>query len=510
MGEVDYVSGGGRTGVIVPFPGKRDKPRGDESLYRSLVHSINEHIYSVRLRGGVVEALFHNPQCETLSGYAPQEHYARPELWCEMIHEDDRERVIAYFSVLGNEGEKGLIEHRIVRKDGSVRWVANSCVVNREGEGVVRLDGFLLDITERKRIEDELVRARERAEAATRLKDNFVAMVAHDLRSPFAGIIGLLQLVVGDRKTPPHPRHVELLNRVLASSQNQLDMINELLNITRLKTGKLTPQRRFIPARLVVETVLQNQMCQAEGKGIRLESDLPGSFSLYADQALIGEVLNNLVCNAIKFTPAGGAIFVTAYDTDPVTITVIDQGVGVPTQFAEHLLRHDVKTTCPGTLGETGTGLGLPYCADIMKAHDGALTFTSSPGKGSAFTLSLPKVRPEALVVDDDELVLDSICHLLERQGYAIRRAQDGDAAIRLVDERLPHLLITDLVMGGMDGYGLIRYLRSAQPLASIPVMVLTCLTHRDQALFDLGVDDFITKPFDPGELVSRVRRFLG
>lgn len=137
----------------------------------------------------------------------------------------------------------------------------------RRGGEFVCLDGFLLDITERKRIENELVQAKERAEAATRLKDNFVTMVAHDLRSPFTGILGLLQLVANDQKNPLHARHKELLNRVIVSCQGQLEMINELLNITRINTGKLTPQRRFVSVRRITETVIQNQLSQAEGKG---------------------------------------------------------------------------------------------------------------------------------------------------------------------------------------------------------------------------------------------------
>ncbi|MBF0170729.1 MAG: response regulator [Nitrospinae bacterium] len=473
----------------------------------SVINTIDEHVYSFRFCGDQVASVFHNPQCETISGYTPQEHYARPGLWYDMVHEEDRERVMRHFENL--EGAVP-IEHRIVRKDGSVRWVSNSCVATRDRRGkVVRLDGFLIDISERKVMEEALRKAKEEAEAATLLKDRFVSLVAHDLRSPFAAILGLLELLEDDTHAPLSARHKEILGTVIVSCRNMVEMINDLLNITRIRTGRLTPRLRFVSARAVVDTAVQSMAGRAQMKGVRLESDVPRNLMVRADQTLMVEVLMNLVANAVKFSHPGQTVSVRAVAGDPVAFSVADRGVGVPPEFANDLFSAEVRTSMAGTQEEEGTGLGLPYCFDIMKAHGGSLSFVSEPGEGSVFTAALPLVRPQALVADDDEVVQLQLRTLLEEQGYVVRIAADGEEALRLAAASVPHLLLTDLEMAGMDGYELIRRFRSDPALASIPVAVLTVMEKDAQRLAELEINDFIAKPINPAEFVPRIRRFL-
>lgn len=466
-----------------------------------------EKVYQLRMPTDRVARYFQSPDDRSVQ---PADPGHCTERWFLRIYPEDRERVVDFFVRLSEREEVGIVEHRIVCYSGEVRWVAHSCVARREEDGQVRIDGFLVDINDRKVWEERIVAGKEEAEAATRQKDHFVSLVAHDLRSPFSSIIGLLKMVVDDKEKPLNPRHATLVNRVLTTCQQQLAMINELLNLSRIQAGALKPERRFAPVAAIVENVAQGQIASAELKKVDLITDIRTSGSVYVDRALITEALNNLVSNAIKFSVVGGKVRIVVTRGATVTIAVVDSGYGVPPEFVDDLFRYEVKTTCRGTNGEEGTGLGLPFCADIMRAHGGSIDYTPDPGGGSIFILTIPVVTPEVMVVDDDELVRESLDRLLVSEGYRVEVACDGEEALARIEERPPHLLITDLSMKGKDGYWLISRLKRKSRLESIPVIILTGRRTQDPELFKLGVDDYLVKPTDPDEIVHRVRRFLG
>jgi signal transduction histidine kinase len=371
--------------------------------------------------------------------------------------------------------------------------------------------GNIMDITERKRAEDELREAKEQAEAATKLKDKFVELVAHDLRSPFTAMMGLLRLF-GERKSLlTSEDDKQILDRIFKSGDRMMAMIDQLLKISRLQTGKITPQPRFFKGYMAVAATIGSLSHNAAQKGIAITNDIPVDMRFYADPTLFDEVLGNLLSNAIKFCSKGDKITFFVPPGSNSAIAIRDTGKGIDDKRIPDLFRDEVTTTTLGTAGEMGTGLGLPFSHDIMEAHGGELTVESAPGKGSVFCAKLPHVTPLALVVDDDPDMLLILRIHLEKIGADVIEALDGEKALSAMKDRLPHIVITDIMMPGMDGFTLLDRIKQNSQTSGIPVIVITSADGEIRGdAFRHGADDFVSKPIDPQDFIPRVRRFVG
>jgi PAS domain S-box-containing protein len=254
------------------------------------------------------------------------------------------------------------------------------------------LVGVILDITDLKQTQKDLEEAKERAEEAAAVRDKFVSLVAHDLRSPIGTINNIAGVVISGAAGALASQHAELLKRVSGMCGNMINMIDNLLNITRLSSGATRPVKRAAEAHWIVAGALENLTVTADLKGVAIKNMVPEGLQMWADPFLIAEALRNLVTNAVKFTRKGGEVTITAHaDKTSQFIVVSDTGVGVPPGIMDDVFRHDVKTCAMGTAGERGSGFGLPLSMDIMRAHGGTITAETVVGKGSVFALVLPK-----------------------------------------------------------------------------------------------------------------------
>lgn len=398
------------------------------------------------------------------------------------------------------------IEYKVTCKNGEERLVLIG--------GAILEDSVLatfVDITDRKRAESDLILAKERAEAATKLKDQFVSLVAHDLRSPFASMMGLLKDFAEHKPCLANDEDQKVLHLVFESGDRMMTMIDQLLKISRLQTGQITPHFRFFKGYMAVAVAMESLSHSAAQKGIVMINEVPVDMRLYADPSLFDEVLLNLLSNAIKFCSRGDKITVLAPPGLKSAIAVRDTGKGISEKIMPDIFKHDVKTTTTGTDGEPGSGLGLPYSHDIMRAHGGELTVESAPGKGTVFCVMLPYVRPVALIVDDDPVTLMVTRRYLEKIGIDVIEALDAEKALSAMKERRPHIIITDIIMPGMDGFALLDRLKQESATRGIPVIVMTSTNGeaREKAL-RRGADDFVSKPVEVDDFIPRVRRFVG
>ncbi len=338
------------------------------------------------------------------------------------IHANDKNLVRNMLSD-ARHGKSLNFDHRIIRaSDGEERIVHIQCEAvmhdNSSGQAqTYQINGTIQDITERKQVENELKQyrnhleelvdqrtaelteanvqlqeAKEQAEQANDLKDKFVSLVAHDLRSPLAGIIAALEFLYTDDETPLNEEHQEIVGRLLEIGKSLVQMIEDVLNIGRLKTGKIATKPTLINARTTVENMLNNLSYLAKQKGIELLNEIPENTMLYADPALYVEVLQNLASNGIKFCNKGDSIRFYVPDQQPTVIAVQDTGVGMPPELLPKLFKIEEKTSMPGTSGEKGTGFGLPFSQDIMHAHNGELWVESRLDEGSTFFVRLPEI----------------------------------------------------------------------------------------------------------------------
>ena len=252
----------------------------------------------------------------------------------------------------------------------------------------VRLE-IALDITEQKRLQSFVKEARQQAENAMTTKNRFVALVAHDLKSPFVSILGMLKRILR-KESFQYEVHRRFLENIINNGQRMLKMIDNLLDMDRLQTGKIKPEPCFFDLSEMVGEVFENFAHLAEVKELHLTNKIPAATEIFADRYLYFVVLNNLISNAVKFSFISGKIEVSCEADDTrVRLIVKDEGRGIPEKYLKDIFRPDVKTTSKGTSGETGSGLGLLFCQQIMKAHGGTITMESIEGKGATFYVEL-------------------------------------------------------------------------------------------------------------------------
>lgn len=400
----------------------------------------------------------------------------------------------------------------VARPDGTLTWLrVQADPVFAPGGTVPRaVVCSFADITRVRHDREAQERAQREAEEAAHIKDKFVSLLAHDLRGPIAAAMSMVNLVATDESPGLAQEQREALEAVIARLGQQLELIDSVLNIARLRTGKLRVRRRRVAAGVVLAPVASLKP-MAQRKGVQLVTEIRDDVPLGVDPILFGQVLQNLVSNAIKFSHPGGTVRIFIPAGRPGTIAVQDSGIGIEPGRVPDLIRADVKTTTPGTAGERGTGMGLPLSHDIVAAHGGTLRVESAPGKGTTVYAELPPFRPVVLVVDDEEDLRSLFKRYLVRQGCEVLEAGNGEEALALLKTVYANLIVTDIQMPRLDGFGLLEAIRRNPEIADTPVIVVTVGTDvetRDRA-FALGANDFVTKPIAPHDFLPRVRRFL-
>ncbi|MBF0291909.1 MAG: response regulator [Nitrospinae bacterium] len=459
---------------------------------------------------------FANPEAERLLGWAPGEllgkdlhmlvHANLPSFYIRSLND------CAVCNALTSGELLCMTEDDFSKKDGSALPVDITSRPITEGSD---LKGAVLafhDITQHKESERSLKEAREAAENATRLKDKFVSIVAHDLRSPFNSIMGFLRILGDDKENPLSEKQRSLLQRVINSGERQLRMIEELLNISRLSTGKITLSPKFFEARMVASIAVNDLDLLASEKGVEIINDIPPGVRLYADFDLFNEAISNLVSNSIKFCRSGDKITIFVPADSRSTIAVKDTGVGISEEILPGIFKHDVKTTTKGTAGEVGTGLGLPFSHDILEAHGGSLTVQSKLGEGTVFYATLPDKRPLALIVDDEEPNRVQMRYYLEGLDVDVFEAVDGHEALLFLESKTPHLIISDNNMPRLDGMEMLNRIKNELKLTSVPVIMVTSDASREsrEKAFRLGASDYLSQPLNPTDFLLRVKKTLG
>ncbi|MBI4665058.1 MAG: response regulator [Nitrospinae bacterium] len=374
-----------------------------------------------------------------------------------------------------------------------------------------RVRAQVQEITERWKAEEDLKKAKEKAEEETRLKDKFVSLVSHDLRSPLASILGMLKVMDGNTLEVSDEWRREIIRKAAVSCHDLINMIDQLLNISRLKTGSLKPHYRFFESATVVNSVLDSLSFLAEKKGIKLVCEVNSKNRLFADRELFFEVLQNLISNAIKFSRRDDTVTVFTPEGSLSMIAVKDTGVGVSEDILPNLFRHDMKTSLKGTMGERGSGLGLPLCKDIMDAHGGRIWVETNVETGSVFYVSFQTVKPKVMIVDDKEDMRFILRSYIQKLDAEVIEADNGGAALEIINKEAPHLLITDLDMPVMDGFHLLQKVRANPATAKLPIVVVTSnmeFETREKAIRN-GADDFFTTPISDRDFIPRVGRFV-
>ena len=370
--------------------------REAEAKYRTLVEHLPAVVY-IQADDARYTPLFYNTYIETLTGETLEDVMERTGDWRDNIHPEDRERVDNLDALWAPVSHGFSAEYRRRRKDGSYVWVRDECVPLRDDAGqIIAWQGVMLDISERKRAEEELRIALEDAQAANRAKGVFLDMMSHELRTPLQATLGYSEFLLHESTGSLTAEQREDIGYIHQAGARMITLINQLLDLSRMEAGHLDLSSEPVALTDVIEAVRQDVAPQAAAKGLAVQIDLsPTLPPVLGDAERLRQILLNLVGNAVKFTNEGGiCITATPTPTGGVEVVVKDTGMGIPAQALPHIFEEFRQVDSGLSRRYGGAGLGLAIAWKLAEQMGGSITVSSQPGVGSTFRLHLPKGQP--------------------------------------------------------------------------------------------------------------------
>ena len=487
-----------------------------ESRFREMSESIGDVFWildPVQMKFDYV-----SPAFEPMWGRRVSEVVADIDVWLDAIHPDDREAALASTRQLVDEGYYNE-EYRIRRSDGTERWIAVRGFPMRHGGTSRRVAGVAQDITERKNAEQALVDLDHR-------KDEFLAMLAHELRNPLGPIrnaVEIMRIAPGDR-ADMHAKAREMIGRQVTHLAR---LVDDLLDVSRITQGKIALQIAPVRLEAVVHAALEMARPAIDANGLQVAVELEKDpLWILADAVRLTQVIGNLLNNAAKFTPPGGHIRLRGERRGhEVAIVVEDTGIGISSDLLPHVFELFAQGDRSLERTRGGLGVGLALVRRLVAMHGGTVTASSrGQGQGSRFEVLLPLMSvagtskesagaaPNAqpsfvprkiLVVDDSRDSAEALAVLLEQSGHQVVAAFGASEALAKAKAFLPEVIFLDIGLPEMDGYTLARKMREMPETKSARILALTGygqVEHREHALA-AGFDDHLTKPFDPAQL---------
>ena len=466
----------------------------------------------------------------------------------EGVHPEDRIRVDnAVQRALDPTGDMTYdVEYRAVGiVDGVERWVAARGQAFAERGRTVRFIGATLDVTAKKRVEQERTgllaserRARAAAESASRSKDEFLATVSHELRNPLNAILGWSRVLVEERETDPE-RLKKGLDVILRNAKAQVQLVEDILEVSRIVTGKLRLSTGAVDVGAVISVAAETVRAAAQAKRVTLHARVESALgTIIADEDRVQQMLWNLLSNAVKFTPPEGHVVVTARrEEDAVHLIVTDSGEGIDREFLPFVFDRFRQFDGSTTRTHGGLGLGLAIVRHLAELHGGTVRAESRGlGHGATFTVTLPifptldhgadaereptpsrprpKLEPRkllsgrrVLVLDDDVDMRDLIGMILEDAGATVVAQGNVAEAVEALEGEVPDVAVSDLAMPGEDGYSFARRVRTSSNVLvrGVPLVAMTAYARAEdrRRVLAAGFDRHVAKPIEPEELVE-------
>jgi PAS domain S-box-containing protein len=479
--------------------------RQSEEQYRSLIANIPDVVWTV---GADRKYTFISPNVEKLGGYPAADYYERGvTLWSDAIHPDDAARVRAAFDALLINGKPYDMEYRMRHKTGDWIWVHGRALKTYRKDGMQYADGLLSDITARKNAEEAMQRAKETAEAASRIKSEFLANMSHEIRTPMNGVIGMTELVLD---TPLTVEQREYLGNVKSCADSLLGIINDILDFSKIEARKLVIEPIEFDIRKSVGMALKALGVRCGEKNLELICNFDASVPdlVLGDPGRLRQVLINLAGNAIKFTETGevevrvrreGAGEATDDNEEEVRLhfAVRDTGIGIARDRQEAIFDAFVQADPSASRRFGGTGLGLAISSQLVTMLGGRIWVESEAGKGSTFHFTVRMGRvdgqsgraPHAgiatlaglrvLVVDDNATNGRLLKQLLSGWGMSAELSGNGHSALAALLHASamgkPYALaIIDGQMPGMDGFAVVDRIRGSADLENTSIVILT------------------------------------
>ena len=415
----------------------------------------------------------------------------------------------------------------------------DSALQNANDELQTRTHELEAEILQRKKAQEELLAAKRAAEDASRAKSAFLANMSHELRTPLNAIIGYSEMIEEEIQDLGHIENVQDVQKIESAGKHLLALINDVLDLSKIEAGKMALHvENFDPAPMIEELVATLRPAIAKNSN-KIELHLAGDLgTVRSDVTKVRQILANLLSNAAKFTENGTiSLYVDRHDADSqqwIRFRVSDTGIGISREQQQNLFKEFAQADVSIARKYGGTGLGLAISHRFAQMMGGHMAVDSQPGKGSIFTVMLPAqinaeestvspAKPEQeqpaapsrpksraqtiLVIDDDSAVRDLMTRFLTKLGFDVLAAANGEHGLALAKRVRPTLITLDVVMPGMDGWGVLKALKNDPELASIPVIMVTIVDNELSAI-NLGASAYLVKPVDRERLVDLIERY--
>ena len=508
--------------------------RDSELQFRSLIGNIPGISYRSKLSGDW-PMVFISDAVERVTGYPAADFLGEPprRVFGALIHAEDRIRVAKETGAALREGRPYLVEYRLLHADGGVRWLwENGTAVRDDGGDVQWLDGVILDITERRQMEEALRAAKETAEQAAAARATFVANMSHEIRTPMNSILGFTDVLLDGELNGEQRRHLDTIRN---AGRALLRLLNEILDTAKLEKGAVELEQNDYNLLSLIDELSSTLAANARAKGLHLDIQYDPALptGLRGDELRMRQVLTNLLDNAIKFTAKGSVTLKVCAEGDQLSIAVTDTGIGIAPERLLAIFDPFTQADASMTRRFGGTGLGTTISKQLVELMGGRIWAESELGRGTTFHVRVPlvlarfaqqapRVRSAAvlpplrvLVADDVPQNLELMQLLMTRRGHTMTAVRDGAAVVALSASGAFDIALMDFHMPTLDGLAATRAIRaqeqaSGRPRLPVIAMTASVLQEHRTASVDAGMDGFASKPVDWFALSHEIARVLG
>ncbi len=428
-----------------------------------------------------------------------------------------------------DSAEKHQTEVRIRHRDGTVP-VRLESMARKDTDNKNTIKMILLDISEQKRAEEELIAAKDRAEAANRTKSQFLANVSHELRTPLNGISGMINLLTGTELSDKQKQYLSMLE---TSLKTLTGLINDLLDISQIEAGRLTIESEEFRFSDIMNTIVSTYTTHSRIKGLDFVFNSSLDLDLFkGDPLRVHQIVTNLVTNAIKYTEEGRVKLEVSMEREEdgrawVAIVVSDTGMGISKKDMHSIFDSFTRVGDSYTRDHSGIGLGLAIVKQLIDAMGGSISVQSEVGRGSAFTVTLPLdivygeraaaeeteeeilqiAGARVLVVEDEAINKIYIVNYLKEQGMEVDTAKNGIEALEKMNANNYDVVLMDIRMPKMNGIEATEKFRSTEQKGHLPIIALSAHSYRQDIdnCINAGMDDYITKPVQNRELLTKI-----
>ena len=481
------------------------------------------------------------------------------DVWANAVHPDDRHTAETLLHHAIAEMEPYEAEFRVVHPDQSIHFIRSYGIVLRDAHNEPeRMIGVNFNISDRKQVEEQLLRTNQELIHATRLKDEFLANMSHELRTPLTAVLGMSEVLNKQLLGSVNERQQKALSAISKGGRHLLELINDILDLSKISSGKMELDLNSVSVQNVCDSSLVYVKQQAFHKNIKIHSNIaPTVSNIFVDERRIRQVLINLLINAVKFTPNEGQVSllvsVGCCDTwegeaeipnqfkeqnlPMILFQVKDTGIGIAPKDLHRLFQPFVQLDSGLNRQYEGTGLGLAMVKQIAEMHYGQVAVESVLGKGSHFTVALPyemaeptlqspepfipfsipiaksktQLCPLILLAEDNEANIQTFQAYLSAYNYDVILAKNGVEAVEMAKDHHPDIILMDIQMPVMDGLQATRLIRADKNLAEVPIIALTARAMQgdEELCIAAGASAYLSKPVELEQLIGMIGQFL-